>query len=160
MPLPLARCAFSRSSGGTSIVILREVGMTPQYTISDTSIEYGLRARRHGVITAPDYQERRLDIGFGDSIAGNCMRRLRCARLFDHGERRADGDKEEGHRDSREGLLRAESTFCATRDRCLPKRVLAGSPGLPQNARPRAEPRPASPFPPYALRSTVLCCKL
>src|ERR1019366_7684323 len=47
MPLPLARCAFSRSSGGTSIVILREVGMTPQYTISDTSIEYGVRARRH-----------------------------------------------------------------------------------------------------------------
>src|ERR1035441_2164782 len=44
MPLPLARCAFSRSSGGTSIVILREVGMTPQYTISDTSIEYGLAA--------------------------------------------------------------------------------------------------------------------
>src|SRR5271157_5516278 len=41
MPLPLARCAFSRSSGGTSTVILRAVPMTPQHTICDTSIEYG-----------------------------------------------------------------------------------------------------------------------
>jgi len=44
MPLPLARCAFSRSSGGTSTVILRAVSMTPQDTIPDTSIEYGLAA--------------------------------------------------------------------------------------------------------------------
>src|ERR1017187_3306573 len=42
MPLPLARCAFSRSSAGTSTVILRAVSMTPQYTIPGTSIEYGL----------------------------------------------------------------------------------------------------------------------
>src|ERR1035438_7855870 len=42
MPEPLARCALSRSSGGTSTVILRAVSMTPQYTIPDTSIEYGL----------------------------------------------------------------------------------------------------------------------
>src|ERR1035438_9593507 len=50
MPLPLARCAFSRSSGGTSTVILRAVSMTPQYTIFDTSIEYGLGARvRNGI---------------------------------------------------------------------------------------------------------------
>ena len=41
MPLPLARCAFSRSSGGTSTVIFRAVSITAQYTIRDTSIEYG-----------------------------------------------------------------------------------------------------------------------
>src|ERR1022692_3503692 len=42
MPLPLARCAFPRSSAGTSTVILRTVSMTPQYTIPDTSIDYVL----------------------------------------------------------------------------------------------------------------------
>src|ERR1035441_795801 len=42
MPAPLARCAFSRSSAGTSTVILRAVSMTPHNTIRDTSIEYGL----------------------------------------------------------------------------------------------------------------------
>jgi len=41
MPVPLARCAFSRSSSGTSTVILRAVSITRHYTILDTSIEYG-----------------------------------------------------------------------------------------------------------------------
>src|SRR5450759_1889429 len=41
MPLPVVRCAFLSSSGGTSTVILRAVSMTPQYTIPDTSIDYG-----------------------------------------------------------------------------------------------------------------------
>ena len=45
MPLPVARCAFSRSSGETSIVILRAVSM-PQNTISYTSIEYGRNKSR------------------------------------------------------------------------------------------------------------------
>src|ERR1022692_2282509 len=46
MPLPLARCAFSRSPVGTSTVILRAVSMTPEYTIPGTSIEYGLAGHR------------------------------------------------------------------------------------------------------------------
>src|ERR1700730_14241915 len=33
MPLPLARCALSRSSGGTSTVILRAVSIMPRYHI-------------------------------------------------------------------------------------------------------------------------------
>lgn len=42
MPVPLARCAFSRSRCGTSIVILRTVLMKWHYTILRTSLEDGL----------------------------------------------------------------------------------------------------------------------
>ena len=41
MPVPLARCAFSRRSNGTSTVILRAVSMS-FYTILETSMEYGI----------------------------------------------------------------------------------------------------------------------
>ena len=42
IPAPLARCAFSSSSSGTSTVILRAVCI-PHFTILNTSIEYGLQ---------------------------------------------------------------------------------------------------------------------
>jgi len=53
MPVPLARWAFTNNSRGTSTVILRAVSMVFYFTISDTSIEYGIEGLRKafGVFT-------------------------------------------------------------------------------------------------------------